>query len=388
MPENVTVGNPFIVKQRNHYYIKVTIRNPEAGTVRTLKKTTGVPVNTVQGLSKAHQVRLDILAEYRNHHDPSAPIKLKDFADHYIEEREAEGLTRSSLRGIRKAFNDLIKFAGEKKLLKQVVVSDLREFLFKYLGNPAMALNNYRCLHAAFDRAVRDEKLSMNPFNQIDTKLLRKRFKPRPRGILSASDVVKIYDNLPRERFCDRTFANYFLLLYGTAFRRGEGCYLENENVDFKEKTIGVRSTEEHKLKTEASSSDIPMTDHTRIAISDQMKSRAEHKNWQIQESRYIFCNFRGDHYYPDTMTKQVLSRVREVCKKLKLNSNGLDLHSMRHSLIQHLIDSGAEPVTVSKFARHANLSTTLSAYHKMSDTKTKFESVLKVTKEMPRPKR
>ncbi len=387
MPENVTAGNPFIIKQRHHYYVKITIRNPDTGTIKKLKRTTNIPANAVQGLSKAHQVRLDILAEYQNHHDPSAPIKLKDFADHYIEERESENLSRSSIRGIRKAFNDLIGYAGKKKLLKQVIAKDLREFLFKYLESPAMALANYRYLHAAFDRAVRDEKLSMNPFNQIDKKLLRKRFKPRPRGILSATEVVKIYDNLPKERFCDRTFANYFLLLYGTAFRRGEGCYLENENVDFKEKTIGVRSTEEHKLKTDASSSDIPMTDHARIAIRNQMESKAANKNWQIQESRYIFCNFRGDHYYPDTMTKQVLSRVRAICKKLKLNSNGLDLHSMRHSLIQHLIDSGAEPVTVSKFARHANLSTTLSAYHKMSDTKTKFESVLKVTKEMPRPK-
>jgi len=387
MPENVTVGNPFIIKQRHHYYVKITIRNPETGTVRILKKTTNVPAKGANGLSKAHQVRLDILAEYQNHHDPLAPIKLKDFADHYIIERETENLTRSSLRGIRKAFDDLLAYTGEKKLLKQVVVSDLREFLFKYLKSPAMALCNYRYLHAAFDRAVRDEKLPMNPFNQIDTKLLRKRFKPRPRGIISAGDVVRIYDNLPKDRFCDRTFANYFLLLYGTAFRRGEGCYLETQHVDFKEKIISVRSTEEHKLKTEASASDIPMTDHARIAIRDQMKSKAENKNWQVQESRYIFCNLKGTHYYPDTMTKQVLARVRAVCKKLKIDFTGGDLHSLRHALIQHLIDSGSEPIVVSKFARHANLAITLSAYHKMSDTKTKFESVLNVTKEMPRPK-
>lgn len=174
--------------------------------------------------------------------------------------------------------------------------------------------------------------------------------------------------------------------IYGTAFRRREGCYLENKNVDFKEKTISVRSTEEHKLKTDASSSDIPMTDHATIALKDQIKNKMGHQKEVVRRSTYIFCNFRGEHYYPATLTKQVIKRVKAVCKDLGINSSGVDLHSMRHSLIQHLIDSGAEPVTVSKFARHANLSTTLSAYHKMSDTKTKFESVLKVTKEMPRP--
>jgi len=34
---------------------------------------------------------------------------------------------------------------------------------------------------------------------------------------------------------------------------------------------------------------------HAQITIRDQMKSKAENKNWQIQESRYIFCLFKRD---------------------------------------------------------------------------------------------
>ena len=53
---------------------------------------------------------------------------------------------------------------------------------------------------------------------------------------------------------------------------------------------------------------------------------------------------------------------------------------------IPYLEDSGTAPVTVSKLARHANLSITLSAYHKMSHSNAKFEEQLIITNKMPLP--
>jgi integrase len=388
MSENVTAGNPFIAKGRSNYYIKITLTNPKTGKQRSLKKSTNVKVDSPESLSMAHQARLDILAEYETNHDPSAPLKLKDFADQYIKEREAENLTVASIRGIEKAFADLVRFTGKGRLLEKVVAVDIREFLFKYQKSPSMALAIYRYLHAAFDRAVRDEKLSMNPFDQIDKKMLRKRFQPRPRGILSSLQVVEIYDGMPKVKFCDRTYANYFLLLYATAFRRGEGCFLEDKHCDFNGKIIRVEGSEKHPLKTEASTADIPMTEHGVIALKDQLKSKSAHRKEHVRDSAYIFCNFRGEHYYPSTLTKQVIKRVKAVCKELEIDSSGIDLHSLRHSLIQNLIDSGVDAIVVSKFARHANLSTTLSNYHKMKDTKTDYKAVLAITKKMPKPKR
>lgn len=227
MSENVIAGNPFIARKRSCYYVKVTLIDPATGKHRHLKKSTNVRIDAVNALSKAHNARLAILAEYETNHDPGAPLTLKDFADRYLKEREAEKLTRSSLCGIRLAFDELGRFVGKKRLLTSITSSDLRGFLFKAHESSSMALVNYRYLHAAFDRAVRDEKLTSNPLNQIDKKLLRKRFTPRPRGILSAKAVVSIYDYLPKEKFFERTYANFFLFLFGTACRRGEACFIK-----------------------------------------------------------------------------------------------------------------------------------------------------------------
>jgi integrase len=388
MPESVSIGNPFKVKGRSCYYVKITLCNPTSGHKRFLKKSTEVSFDSPNALSKAHNVRLAILADYLDNHDPSAPLKLTAFADEYIKQREAEHLKERTIIGIRRAFDWLIQSVGKKRTLSTIVAADVREFLFKNHKSPSMAIVNYRYLHAAFDRAVKDERLSMNPFNQIDKKQLRKRFKPRPRGILTAKQVVSIYDKLPKQKFCDRTFANYFLLLFGTAFRRGEGCFLRDEHIDFTKKIILVRNTDDHELKTEVSEDDIPMIEHARMALKDQLKNKAGQKKESVRNSEVIFCNFSGEHYHADTMTKQVIRRVKLACIALDIDTAGFDLHSLRHSLIQHLLDSGAEAAVVSKLARHANLSTTLGAYHKVKDTKTTFKSVLDIAKRMPKPKK
>ncbi len=382
----VRATNPFKVKKRIYWYIKITVTDPDTGHERHLKKTTGIKVKSKDSLSKAHEARVRLLAEHQTTHDPLAPLTVKAFSVEYIRERESEQLSNASIRGINEAFKRFLKVVGETRLLQHIVVRDIRQFLFNDHQTPSVALADYRYLRAAFERAMRDEKIIINPFNQIDKKALRKRFRQRPRGILTAEQVVAIYELLPKNNFPNKTFANYFLLLFGTAFRRGEACYLETSNVCIKTRVIQVRASKDHKLKTEASADDIPMTEYSLIAIKEQFKNKAAHPSIEVRNSKFIFCNSYGEHYDPPSFTKRGVKAIKEACKTLGIDREGIDLHSLRHSLIQHLIDSGVQPAIVSKFARHASLSTTLSAYHKTKDTKTKFEEVLLVTSSMPKP--
>ncbi|MBS1902882.1 MAG: site-specific integrase [Bacteroidetes bacterium] len=381
MSQHISVGNPFVASGRSCYYVKVTLTDPRTGQRRHLKKSTEVLVTAPNALSKAHQARLRILADFNENHDPGAPLTLRDFGKHYIAEREAEHLSRSSISGITRAFAEFVKYSGKGRLLQDLSVTDVRSFVFKYLKNPAMAVINYRYLHAAFARAVRDGLIGANPFDQIDKHLLKKRFKPRPRGILSPKDVMAIYETMPKTEFCDATFANYFLLLFGGALRRGEACYLTTRDVDLAASTIIIRPSEVHRLKNAASEGAILMTSLARTAIESQLKLKRLHSKEEVRESEYIFCNRLGFHYYPDSLTKQVIRRVKLAARSLGIRTDGFDLHSLRHSMIQHLIDSGTDPVVVAKFARHANLSTTLSAYHKMRDSTSGFDQIEKLTR-------
>lgn len=386
MSDYVRATNPYKTKGRVCWYIKITLTDPATNRERHLKKTTGVTIKSKDSLSKAHEARLQILAEYQSNHDPLAPMRLHEFSEEYIREREAENAASATLIGIKAAFRRFAKVVGENRILQHISTKDVRKLLFHGHQSPYVAQSDYKYLRSAFERAVRDEKMGVNPFNQIDKKVLRKRTKPRPRGILTEEQVALIYEQMPKDTYVKSTFANYFLLLFGTAFRRSEACFLELPNIDMESRIIRVRNSKDYKLKTDASSDDIPMTDHAFLALQDQLKRKAAQPINPIRKSPFIFCSSRGEHYNPNSLTKRVVIAIRKACKELGIDSEGVDLHSLRHSLIQHLIDSGVQPVIVSKFARHANLSTTLSAYHKTKDTKTKFEEVLQIMSAMPKP--
>lgn len=383
--DTVKATNPYKANDRTCWQIKLTLTDG-TGKQKHVRKSTGVPIDAPDSLSKAHAARLKILADYQANHDPSAPLRVKEFAKQYMKEKEAEGLSPITLKGIDFAFRNLIKSIGGNPIMSTITVQHIRELLFKYDKSASVAIAHYRYLRTAFKRAMRDEIIFSNPIEQIDAKQLRKRFTPRPRGLLSAEQVNRIYEMMHKGTYSDQTYANYFLLLFGTAFRRSEACFLKEDAVNLKDGIISVVNTAEHRLKTDASADDIPITEHAGIALRNQAALKADHPNERVRESEYIFCNSYGEAYHADTMTKQVILRAKDACKKLKIDHRGLDLHALRHSLLQHLLDSNCPPIMVSKLARHQNLQTTLNFYHKLKDTRFIFDDVLAKTNAMPKP--
>jgi len=385
--DSVKATNPYEANDRSSWQIKLTLIDA-TGKKCHKRISTGVPIDAPDSLSKAHAARLKILAEYQANHDPSAPLRLKEFTKTYKKEKEAEGLSPITLKGIDFAFRNLTKSIGGNPIMSTITVQQIRDLLFKYETSASVAIAHYRYLNTAFKRAMRDEIIFSNPFEQIDMKQLRKRFKPRPRGLLTGEQVNRIYEEMHKGSYSDETFANYFLLLFGTAFRRSEGCFLKEDAVNLKAGIISVVNTDEHKLKTDASADDIPITEHASIALRNQLALKAGHPSERVRDSEYIFCNSFGEAYHADTMTKQVILRAKRACKKLKIDHRGLDLHSLRHSLIQYLVDVGVAPISVSKLARHQNLQTTLNFYHKLKDTRFIFDDVLGKTNAMPTPRK
>jgi len=278
-----------------------------------------------------------------------------------------------------------MKKYGDDALLTAITPAMVRTFLFEVTSN-SQAQVHYRCLHAAFQQAVMDGMIAENPFAKFDIAALRRKHKPRPRGVLSPERVKQIYDAMPQETYTDRLMASAFLFAFGTGMRRSEICYLLHDAVDWDKCEINVRSTEEYKLKTKSSVGSLPMSSYAALALYAQIKNKEAHNNEVVRLSRFVFCNTRGQAYQPDSLSRWTIKRVRRVAKQLGIEFNNGTLHGMRRSVIQHLVDSGVEPITVSKYARHSNLSTTLSAYHKMADNKTKFESVLMIAGKMPLP--
>jgi len=382
----VRIGRPYIVATRACYYVLLYKTDPATGNESRRKVSTRVRRDSKDSYNKACAAALQILAEAQSNFDPSAPMRLQAFSESYIAECEAKGLSQSYLQQIRSAFQALMNHIGNGCLITQVSSQQVRMFFFGQKSG-SMALSFYRALRAGFEVARRDGKIVSNPFDQVDLKSLRKKFTPRPRGILSPEQVVEIYTALPKESYMDRLIASFMLFLFGSACRRSEGCFLLKTAIDWERKSIRIAPTVKNKLKTASSAGEIPITKYAAIALREQHLNRQSHPNAKVRESQWVFCNEQGEPYQPASLTKVAHKRLMEVCKQLGINSEGVDTHSFRHSISQILLDQNAETAIVSKLLRHGSIATTLSAYHRNADISTKFESVLMLTGEMPMPK-
>jgi integrase len=383
--ERVTVSNPFRIVGRTCLYLVVTITDIQSGRQRDLKRSTGIKADAVDSKEKALLAKDRILNEFLSGGiDPTAAITLKQYSLLYIDDRSVEGLSTSAIRGIKSAFQGLTIHVGPSRLLQNITPMDARRFLFHNRTSASVALADYRNLHAAFARAMRDGLIPINIFNQVDVSALRKKFKPRPRGILSPQQVVQIYECLPKGSFRLRTWANFFLTLYGGGLRRAEACFLHINDVELNSRIIKVRPSADHSLKSKASEADIPFTRYSEYAIRDQLNNLAEHPEEAIRLSAVLFPNSNGGAYRPDSLSRVIIPLIKKACGELGINIDGIDLHSLRHSITQLLIDTGAEPAIVSKFVRHGSIATTISCYHRNADIQTKYESILRITNALP----
>lgn len=81
-----------------------------------------------------------------------------------------------------------------------------------------------------------------------------------------------------------------------------------------------------------------------------------------IPSSGYCFTGDTGDMMHPESITRQF-----RVLKK-RYNLPGFHPHALRHTMVSIGITSGADVVSISKRARHANPSITLNVYSHASE--------------------
>ncbi|MBS1902863.1 MAG: site-specific integrase [Bacteroidetes bacterium] len=367
---------PFRVEGRTTWYVKISVRSSRTERWRHLKRSTGVLIGSTASKKAARIAAIQMLANFQVEHDPTASRKLSTFLAAYIQECEARNLSKQYLTQVRAAATALLKAIDGGTLLTHIKVSTLRSF-FNSVRSASVALSYYRCLHAAFARAVVDGDLDHNPFVRADKRALKERLNPRPRGIMRPEQIFAIHAAMPRGTYLDRLSASLMLVLFGEGVRRSEACFLKVEDFDTGTMRVSIRPKPEYRLKNRASAATIPLTSPAERAFRDQLQNRDQHPNESVRTSAWLFCNERGEHYHPDSITKAVLKRVRSVCESLGLKIDGMDLHSFRHSTPQNLVEGGINPALVSRMIRHSSLQTTLSTYHKNSDSSVPMDPII-----------
>ncbi|MFO7657417.1 MAG: tyrosine-type recombinase/integrase [Bacteroidales bacterium] len=136
---------------------------------------------------------------------------------------------------------------------------------------------------------------------------------------------------------------------YGCGLRRSEGANLDLRDVLLKEKLLFVRAGKGYKERY------VPMTE----AVKDDL----ENYIYQARERIQSFKETRNEALFLSMQVKRIcgnalIERVHKLAEAAKIQK-GIGLHTLRHSIATHLLQSGMTLEEVSQFLGHSSLEST-----------------------------
>jgi len=191
----------------------------------------------------------------------------------------------------------------------------------------------------------------------IEIKLSLQAEKETTKIILTKAEVQALYKACSNDYLGIRDKA-ILSIYYGCGLRRSEGQALNTTDILLKEKRVFVRKGKNYRERY------VPMTG----AIKEDLEN-------YINTARQKILSFKGikqEALFLSMQSKRIsgnglIIRVQNLAKEAKI-SKQIGLHTLRHSIATHLLQSGLELEEVKQFLGHASLETTQIYTHIVND--------------------
>ncbi len=133
---------------------------------------------------------------------------------------------------------------------------------------------------------------------------------------------------------------------YGCGLRRNEGLNLDISDILFNKNLVYVRKGKNYRERY------VPMTE----AVKEELQNYVDYARTVLMKSpvKALFLSVKGTQIGGNAMAErlQILKRKAEINKKA-------GLHTLRHSIATHLLQSGMEPDKIKQFLGHSSLEST-----------------------------
>ena len=175
--------------------------------------------------------------------------------------------------------------------------------------------------------------------------------------ILSPEETEKLYRACENNVFGLRDRA-MLSIYYGCGLRKKEGINLEIPDILFKKKLLHIRKSKTGRERL------VPMT----AAVMSDLEN-------YIALSRHLLLNGRDTEtaLFISQRAKRIsgagmIIRLKKLAKKAETGKN-IGLHTLRHSIATHLLQSGMKLEDISKFLGHQSLDSTQIYTHLKFET-------------------
>jgi len=190
-------------------------------------------------------------------------------------------------------------------------------------------------LRLFFAWQIESGKIAENPISSLE-------FAPPsspPREILSTEEINQLYGSC--ESLKEKAVLSLF---YGCGLRRSEGEKLDLKDVHFSQNLLYVKSGKGGKRRA------VPMSGK----VKNDLRNYAVKERFSKQNEMAFVTNQQGKRTSGDSFNRQ----FKKLMERAKINKSA-SLHSLRHSIATHLLESGLSVEYVRDFLGHHNLETT-----------------------------
>lgn len=305
-------------------------------------------------------------------------------------------------------YNHFVRETFGKRKLVEIRHSDVKEFYYNILQKQEMKANTldnvHTQLHPAFDMAVRDGLIRMNPTDGVMTEIKKSKLWDAPKRRALTIPQQKAFMNFLDG---DRNYEGWLpvlTVLLGTGMRIGECLGLRWEDLDFENKIISVN----HNLtdrpddkgeckkhiqtpKTEAGTRIIPMFDEVFEAFLAE---------YEIQKcigfceeeidgySGFVFSTASHTVYSASAVNNAIRrainaynnkeERAAKEEKRDPIPMPKFSAHNLRHTFCTRLCENESNLKVIQDIMGHADISTTMDIYAEAT-TEKKQEVVTKL---------
>ena len=300
-------------------------------------------------------------------------MKVIDLVKKYVALKR--GVRNTTRAGYQTVINILEKEKFGHKRIDKIKISDAKEFLImlqEEKGRSYSSIHNIRgVLRPAFQMAYEDMLIRKNPFEfQLHTVVVNNSVK---RDALTRKQERQFLKFISEDEHYSQYY-EVFYILFNTGMRISEFCGLTIKDFDIKEKTLNISKQLQYvgkvggyieETKTDAGKRVIPLADDVVEAFRKLIAKRNKCNIERMIEgySGFLVVDKNGRPYYAYQWEKIFQRAVDKHNSIFKQELPNITPHIARHTFITNKIKSGMNPVHVSYYVGHADLSVTIGNY-------------------------
>jgi len=267
---------------------------------------------------------------------------IDEFLQHLRNEKNASQFTRDSYG------TDLRQFALflVDETYQEVSKNSVRAFLaiLSKGGLKAASVNRkLACLRTFFKYLCAQEILDTNPAQPL---FFLKKEKRLP-SFFNYETIVKGIQGTDRDSFAGQTDCAMLEFFYATGVRLRELVGVNLQDIDFVNEVIKVTGKGSRQRL-------VPLGKNLAKVLRGFLKARQQHLSALGFSSEALFVDKKGKRVSPHFVQSRIKHILLPVSEQKKAHP-----HMLRHSFATHLLDAGADLLSVKEMLGHASLSTT-----------------------------